>query len=226
MRRSLLWIWLAALLAVGCQGGERVSSAESAGQAPSRSVAPAKDRAGYPAIVAFGDSLSAGTGVDPRLNYPSQLQDLLDRKGYPLRVINAGVGGETTAQGLSRLPNVIELKPRLVILELGGNDGLRGLPILSIRKNLGTIIERLKTSGIPVVLAGMRIPPNYGPRYTEQFHQMYADLAAEHRVTLIPFFLEGVAGNPDLNLEDGIHPNGDGYRIVTQAVFETIRPLL
>lgn len=158
--------------------------------------------------------------------YPAQLQALLDQSGYSYRVVNAGIGGNTTSDGLARLQSVIDQNPRLVILELGANDGLRGLPIPTVRQNLQNLIERLRASDLQVVLAGMRIPPNYGPEYSEQFHQMYIDLANRYHLTLIPFFLENVAGRPELNLEDGIHPTAQGHHILAKTVFETIKPLL
>lgn len=185
-----------------------------------------RDHSRDPLIVAFGDSLTAGSGVAPEQSYPSQLQRLLDQSNYSYRVVNAGIGGNTSADGLSRLQSIIDLNPRLVVLELGANDGLRGLPIAAVRKNLETIIERLQAAGIPIILAGMYIPPNYGPEYSQQFHQMYVELAKKYQLALIPFILENVAGRPELNLDDGIHPTGQGYRVVAKTVFEAIRPFL
>ena len=158
--------------------------------------------------------------------YPAQLQALLDEAGYSYRVVNAGIGGNTTSDGLGRVQSVIDQNPRLVILELGANDGLRGQPISPVRQNLQNLIERLQASDTEVILAGMHIPPNYGPEYSEQFHQMYVDLAKKYHLTLIPFFLESVAGHPELNLEDGIHPTAQGYRVVARTVFDAIKPLL
>ena len=229
MRRFSVWLYLGLLwVAAGC-GSERGALPPKPAVQDSLAAAGTPTgiaRDGAPLIVAFGDSLTAGPRVDPQLNYPSQLQSLLDQGGYSYRVVNAGISGDTTAQGLSRLRNVIEMQPRLVILEFGGNDGLRGLQLAGSRKNLESMIQQLKEAGITVVLAGMRIPPNYGPAYTEEFYRMYADLAARHDVALIPFFLDGVAGKPDLNLGDGIHPNAEGYRLVARLVFENLKPLL
>ena len=188
--------------------------------------APSPESNSGPLIVAFGDSLTAGSGVARDQSYPAELQRLLSRHFRSYRVVNAGIGGETTSEGLSRLQNILDTRPRIVILELGANDGLRGLPLREIQNNLDTIITRLKSAGIEVVLAGMWIPPNYGADYAQGFHQIYIDLAKRRRVTLIPFFLENVAGKPELNLEDGIHPTPEGYRIVAKQVFEAIEPLL
>ncbi|MBI4456395.1 MAG: arylesterase [Acidobacteria bacterium] len=221
MRRCFFWLPFL-VICFACQSNDS-RPAESSRE--ERSV-PARSRDLDPAIVAFGDSLTAGFGLRQEQSYPAQLQALLDDAGHPYRVINAGINGETSAQGLSRVPSIIDQNPHLVILELGANDGLRGIPISSIQQNLETIIKRLKARSIPVVLAGMRLPPNYGLDYAEQFRQMYLDLAKKYDLTLIPFFLDQVAGHPELNLEDGIHPTAEGYRIVTRAVFEAIKPLL
>lgn len=207
------------LALAGCQSGQPVPAERPRDQAP---VAAGKSDSD-PIIVAFGNSLTAGQGVLGERNYPSQLQALLDQDGYAYRVVNAGISADTTAQGLSRLPSVIDQQPRLVILELGANDGLRGIPIPTIRGNIEEMIERLKIAKIRVVLAGMRIPPNYGAQYAEQFHRIYLELGKKHSLTVIPFLLEGVAGHPDLNLQDGIHPTEEGYRIVTRTVFDAIK---
>lgn len=221
MRKGFLWFAFLFFL-TGCQPNQPFPS-ETVRE---KRATVTRNHGRDPVIVAFGDSLTAGSGVAQEQSYPSQLQRLLDQANYSYRIVNAGIGGNTTADGLSRLQSIIDLNPRLGILELGANDGLRGLPIAAVRKNLETLIKRLQAAGIPIILAGMYIPPNYGPDYSEQFHQMYLDLAKKYHLTLIPFFLENVAGHPDLNLEDGIHPTGQGYRVVAQTVFEAIKPLL
>ena len=179
-----------------------------------------------PVIVALGDSLTAGHGVGAEQNYPTQLQRKLDAEGYHYRVVNAGVSGDTSAQGLNRLAAVRELRPSIVIVGLGANDGLRGLPVEATRQNLDAIISQLKADGAGVVLAGMELPPNYGSAYTSAFRRMYPDLARKYRIALIPFLLQGVAGHPDLNQEDGIHPTAEGYRIVVESVWVVLKPLL
>ena len=179
-----------------------------------------------PRIVAFGNSLTAGLGVSPDQSYPAQLQHRLREAGYHYEVINAGVSGETTAGGLRRLTWILKSRPSMVILELGANDGLRGQPLSLMASNLTKIIEGLQEAGVEVVLAGMQIPPNYGLAYTTGFASMFERLAQDHSVTLIPFFLEGVAARKDLNQADGIHPTAEGYRIVVHTVFDVIEPLL
>lgn len=179
-----------------------------------------------PKIVAFGDSLTAGAGVAPEDSYPAQLQRRLDEAGYRYRVINAGVSGDTTTGGLRRVDWVLKSRPKIVILELGGNDGLRGLSIERMRLNLEQIIERLQNAGVTVVLAGMKLPPNYGIEYTTQFAATYDELARKYRLTYIPFFLEGVGGRASLNQADGIHPTPEGYRIIVENLLPVLEPLL
>lgn len=179
-----------------------------------------------PRIVAFGNSLTAGLGVPPDDTYPAQLQRRLDQLGYTYDVVNAGVSGETTAGGLRRVSWVLRSNPAVVILELGGNDGLRGLSLDQTRANLNEIILRLKEKHVQVVLAGMKLPPNYGPEYTSRFETMYHELARTHDLTLIPFFLEGVGGDRSLNQADGIHPTGDGYGVVVDHVVNALQPIL
>lgn len=179
-----------------------------------------------PRIVAFGDSLTAGLGVSAEESYPAQLQRRLDNLHYHYRVVNAGVSGDTTAGGLRRISWVLNSKPQVVILELGGNDGLRGLNLDQTKSNLERIIQRLQQAGVIIILAGMKLPPNYGQEYTARFEAMYQTLAKQYHLPLIPFFLEGVAASPDLNQADGIHPTKEGYRIVVEQILKTLRPLL
>lgn len=179
-----------------------------------------------PRIVAFGDSLTAGLGVQADESYPAQLQRRLDSLGYHYRVINAGVSGDTTAGGLRRVPWILNNKPELVILELGANDGLRGLPVDQTRNNLRQIIRQLQEAGTTVVMAGMKLPPNYGQDYTASFEAMYQKLAEESRLPLIPFFLEGVGGSSSLNQADGIHPTKEGYEVIVEQVLKALRPVL
>ena len=179
-----------------------------------------------PRIVAFGDSLTAGLGVATEDTYPARLQRRLDEQGLRYRVINAGVSGDTTAGGVRRVEWVLKSHPDMVILELGGNDGLRGLNVQETKANLERIIQRCQEASVTVVLAGMKLPPNYGADYTKAFEAIYPALAKRYRVTLIPFFLDGVAGSASLNQADGIHPTSEGYRIITEKVLEQITPLL
>ena len=179
-----------------------------------------------PRIVAFGDSLTAGFGVPVEESYPAQLQRRLDALGYAYRVINAGVSGDTTAGGLRRMSWILTKKPDLVILELGANDGLRGLSVDQTQHNLRKIILRLQEAGVGIVLAGMKLPPNYGQDYTTRFEAMYRTLAREHHVPFIPFFLEGVGGASSFNQADGIHPTSEGYKIVVEHLLKILRPVL
>jgi len=175
-------------------------------------------------IAVLGDSLTAGRGVEPEESYPSLLQDRLDAGGYRYRIVNAGVSGDTSAQGLNRLPAIRELRPAIAIVALGANDGLRGIPVEETRKNLDEIIQELKRDRVKIVLAGMEVPPNYGPDYTRRFRAMYSDLARKYETAFVPFLLEGVGGMPDLNQPDGIHPTAEGYRIVAENVWKVLQP--
>ncbi len=179
-----------------------------------------------PVIVAFGNSLTAGAGVDPGLNYPSQLQKRVDAAGYRYRVVNAGVSGDTSGQGLNRLQSVLDLRPAIAIVELGANDGLRGLPVSATQQNLEAIVQQLQSAGATVILAGMRVPPNYGPQYSKAFRDVFEKVAARYDIARIPFFLEGVGGDVALNQDDGIHPTAEGYAIVVNNVWEVLKPLL
>lgn len=179
-----------------------------------------------PVILAFGDSLTYGYQVDPKKSYPARLQRVLKAKGYSYKVINAGVNGDTTAGGRSRIDWLLQHDPEIVIIELGANDGLRGLPIEEMRSNLSYIIEACKKKGAKVLLAGMKITPNLGKEYAEQFEALYPELAAKYDVPLIPFFLEGVAGVKELTQPDGIHPLAEGYAKVTLTVWKHLEPML
>jgi acyl-CoA thioesterase-1 len=179
-----------------------------------------------PIIVALGNSLTAGNGVDDTQSYPSKLQRRLDAAGYKYRVINAGISGETSAQGLDRVEPVIALHPTIVIVELGANDGLRGLPIETTRRNIAAVVSRCQSAGAKVILAGMEMPPNYGPQYTGAFRNVFRNVASEYHAALVPFFLEGVGGHPELNQDDGIHPTAEGYDIVVENVWKVLKPLL
>jgi acyl-CoA thioesterase I len=209
-----------ALVLAGC--GRR----EQPAAGPARAEQEPRPVDTRPVIAAFGDSLSAGYGVPPGRSYPDCLQRELDRRGCSYRVVNAGVSGDTTTSGLVRIDGVIALRPVIVILEFGGNDGLRGIPVRSSEANLEKMIVALRKSGSAVVLAGMTLPPNYGPDYIRSFEGMYATLAARHKLPLIPFLLAGVGGNANLMQDDGIHPNAEGSLRVAAGVFKVLEPLL
>lgn len=219
---ALLVVAALALTACGGRSAARPTPPAAPAGAPS-ATPPADERL---VIAVLGDSLSAGLGVKVEETFPSRLQARLDREGYRYRVVNAGISGDTTAGGLGRIDMALEEKPAVLILELGANDGLRGLPLAQIRRNLDQIIEKSQARGARVLLAGMRIPPNYGADYADGFAAIFKDLADKRKTALIPFLLEGVGGKPELNQPDGIHPTGEGYRIVTETVWKSLQPLL
>jgi len=180
-----------------------------------------------PVILVFGDSLSAGYGIHVEQGWVSLLASKISQLGYGFRVINASVSGETTAGGLARLPHALEVhKPRILVLELGGNDGLRSLPLASTHDNLDKMISLAQARGITVLLLGMRVPPNYGERYTTGFYNMYTDLAQAHKLALVPFLLDRVALNPVLMQADGLHANEAGQPLLLDNVWPKLEPLL
>jgi acyl-CoA thioesterase-1 len=185
-----------------------------------------KSVVGRPRIVALGDSLTAGYGLPADQAYPVLLQRRVDDAGLAYEVVNAGVSGDTSAGGLSRLDWALEGDVRVLIVALGGNDGLRGLPVRELRGNLSTIIERAEARNIAVILAGMEAPPNFGRDYVVAFHQVFPELAEKYDVSFVPFLLDGVAGSESLNQRDGIHPTAEGARIVTENVWAALEPLL
>jgi acyl-CoA thioesterase I len=190
---------------------------------PAQNPAPQESR---PVILAFGDSLTAGLGVQPGAAYPARLQRKLDTLGSKYRVVNMGISGDTTAGGRARMKSALQQKPSIVILELGANDGLRGLPVSQMQINLEQMIQDFQKAGAKVVLAGMTLPRNYGDAYVKSFEDVFRGLAQKYDLHLIPFFLEGVAGDPKYTLPDLIHPNADGYALVTDIVMKTLKPLL
>ncbi len=190
-------------------------------------AAAAAQAATAPTVLVFGDSLSAGYGIDVDQSWPALLQSRLESQGYEHRVINASISGETTEGGVTRIARALEnFSPELVILELGGNDGLRGFPPDRMKTNLQTIIETTKTSGAAVIMLGIRIPTNYGPRYTGAFENVYRELADQLSVLWIEFFMEGIALNEELMQEDGIHPNASAQSILLDNAWPIIRQAL
>jgi acyl-CoA thioesterase-1 len=191
--------------------------------APPASVPTAAAR---PRVVVLGDSLTAGLGLPPTAAYPSLLQERIDQNGMRFEVVNAGVSGDTSAGGLRRLDWALDGDVRVLIVALGANDGLRGLPAGELRRNLADIIEGAQKKGAAVILAGMEAPPNLGPKYAAEFHDVYPALARKYRVPFIPFLLEGVAGVGSLNQADGIHPSAEGSRMVADTVWAALEPIL
>jgi acyl-CoA thioesterase-1 len=205
----------------------------SCGRPDERAAADAPEPAGaaeaaddVPRIVCLGDSLTAGLGVAEENAYPALLEHRLRAAGQDYEVVNAGVSGDTSAGGLRRLDWSLRGNVRVLIVALGANDGLRGLPVAEMEKNLAAIIERAQSRGIRVLLAGMEAPPNFGPAYTSEFRRVYARLAARYHVTFIPFFLEGVAGRAALNQPDGIHPTAEGHRVIADRFWRELQPML
>lgn len=225
--------WVLALLATaGCGSSERSSGIESSQRVAERPAPssdeppvprPADDR---PRVVVLGDSLTAGLGLPPADAYPALLGQRIEAAGLNFEVVNAGVSGDTSAGGLRRLDWALEGDVRALVLALGANDGLRGLPVDQLRRNLAQMIETAQARGITVALAGMEAPPNFGRTYVVEFHQVYPQLAKQYGVALVPFLLEGVAGIASLNQRDGIHPTAEGARIMAENVWAVLKPIL
>ena len=182
--------------------------------------------AAKPRIVFLGDSLTAGLGLPTDQSYPSLIGKKLTQRGYDYQIVNAGVSGDTSAGGLRRLDWSLAGDVRVLVVALGANDGLRGLPTTDLKKNLKAVLDRAKARDIPVVLAGMEAPPNNGPDYARDFRKVYAELAQEYKVRFVPFLLLGVAGNAALNQSDGIHPNARGAQIVADLVWAELEAAL
>ena len=222
------WFGLAVALSLaGC--GSRSDVAERP-DAPGAATSPAPKspapHANHPRVVILGDSLTAGLGLRTEESFPTVLQQDIDRAGLQYDVVNAGVSGDTSAGGLSRLDWALDGDVRVLVVALGGNDALRGLPASELQQNLAQIIERAQKRGITVVLAGMEAPPNYGRDYIVSFHKIYPALARQYHVAFVPFLLQGVAGDARLNQRDGIHPTAEGARIVADNVWTVLRPLV
>ncbi|MBI2680308.1 MAG: arylesterase [Candidatus Solibacter usitatus] len=216
---KILFLITACVLLSGCAPAPKPEDMPAPSVEKPRPVDLADDR---PIIATFGDSLSAGFGVEPGKSYPDFLQKEIDRRGLRYRVVNAGVSGDTTTDGVVRLATVIALKPAITIVEFGGNDGMRGLPVATTESNLEKIVAALIAAGSKVVIAGMTLPPNYGPQYIQSFEKVFRDVAARHKVPLIPFLLEGVGGHAELMQRDGIHPTAEGNQIVAATVMRAL----
>jgi acyl-CoA thioesterase I len=219
-------LFLALLVLISCGQPKQAEAPIAAEPAKAALPPPVSPPDARPVIAAFGDSLTAGFGVDTGLSYPDFLQKDLDRGGYRYHVVNAGISGDTTAGGLSRVDTVTRLAPKIVILELGGNDGLRGLPLATTLADLDAIVQALRKSGARIVLAGITLPPNYGPDYIKEFEGIYKTLAAKYKLPFISFLFEGVAGVPGMMQPDGIHATVKGNEVVARLVMRTLKPLL
>lgn len=179
-------------------------------------------------IIFFGDSITAGYGLSKEQAFPALIENKLKAASYNYSVINAGLSGETSAGGLNRIDWILKQPVDVFVLELGANDGLRGLPLDQTKKNLQGIIDKVKAKNpdVEIIIAGMMVPPNLGKTYTDEFKSIFPELATKNNATLIPFLLEGVAGHSNLNLADGIHPNVEGHRVVAQNVYEVLTDML
>jgi acyl-CoA thioesterase-1 len=231
MRSSFhVLLLLSAVLLVGCQRDVRPTDSDPPPSPPAAPPAPSPpdpdSRPIRPKIVALGDSVTAGLGLVETQTFPYLLQRKIDHEGYEFEVENAGVTGDTSAGGLRRLDWALQGEVRVLIVALGANDGLRGLSVAEMKKNLDQIIQRAKDRGITVILAGMEAPPNFGQEYATAFRQVYRDLALKHGVVFVPFLLDKVAGHSALNQGDGIHPNAQGAQIIADTVWAVLKPLL
>jgi len=186
-------------------------------------AAPGK---GIPQILVIGDSLSAGFGIDQSISWVSLLQKKLKNSGYHYNVFNASISGETSSGGLTRLPKLLKQHPQIVIIELGANDGLRGLPIDNITKNLESMIKLSRSYDAKVLLLGMKLPPNYGPAYTTGFHDLYKTLADKHQINLVPFFLSGIASQRNLMQDDNLHPTAEAQPLILENIWPKLLPLI
>lgn len=231
---TIVLIALATLAPTGCHTAPTNSTTNAAiatSPAPPPPPAPttqspspsAQDR---PRILCFGDSLTAGFGTDPGQSYPDALQHLLDAAGYHYHVLNDGISGNTTKDGLDRIQHVLDRHPQIAVVEFGGNDGLRGLPLEQTQSNLSAIIAQLQASGIQVVLAGITLPPSYGPDYIKKFNAMYPALAKQYHVRFLPFLLKGVYGVPGSMQADDTHATAQGNQQVARNVEDLLKPLL
>lgn len=223
MRRLIIsvFIFTALILNLGCY------SAQTAKTTPHKPAVTAEQRSNRPKILAFGDSLTAGFGLSERESYPYLLQEKLKADGYDYEVINAGVSGETSAGGLDRADwSLGQDNVQIVILELGANDLLRGLSVEQMKQNLDAIIKKAKAKNIRVLLCALAPPGSAVGEYQQKIASVFPDLAKENKVELLPFFLEGVVGEKNLNQADGIHPNAEGEKILTENVYKALKPML
>ena len=209
------------LFFVSCSGNKKEDSSQSSARVESDTATTKKQEK---TILFFGNSLTAGYGVELSEAFPGLIQKRLDSLNLPYKVVNAGVSGETTSSGNSRIDWVLRQPVDIFILELGGNDGLRGIPLAETRKNLQSILDkvRAKYPDVKIILGGMQVPPNMGSAYTSEFRSLYPELAKKNNVSLIPFLLEKVGGERKLNLPDGIHPTPEGHKIVAENVWEVL----
>ena len=224
---KVIFFFLAAFICVGCdRDGANDVTVPRANETYASSTGPATEATKLPRVVFLGDSITAGYGLDAEQAFPALIRGALAGDGIPVDVVNLGVSGDTTAGGLARLDWVLRQKPDVLVVGLGGNDGLRGQDVKSSEANLRAIVTKGRDAGAQVLLLGMMIPPNYGPEYTKEFREIYPRLARELDVPLVPFLLEGVGGEAKLNQGDGIHPTAEGHERVAANVLPHVRELL
>lgn len=224
--KYLLPIFLLTISFLACQNESKNASSQSA----ANEASPAETKpapASRKNIVFFGNSLTAAYQLSPEQGFPALIQEKIDSLGLPYTCVNAGLSGETTADGVARIDWILQQSVDIFVLELGGNDALRGLPLVESRKNLQTIIDKVKAKypDCKIVVAGMMAPPNLGA-YAKDFQKIFPEIAKKNDAALIPFLLEGVGGDPKLNLPDGIHPTAEGHKILTETVWKILKPLL
>jgi acyl-CoA thioesterase-1 len=217
-------IWAMCGLLAGCSGRENSGSDNMNTTQEQAQKQSTKNKT----IIFFGNSLTAGYGLEPAASFPALIQQKIDSVGLPYLVVNAGLSGETSAGGNSRIDWILKQPLDVFVLELGANDGLRGIPVSETRKNLQSILDKVKAKypQAAIVIAGMMIPPNMGQQYANEFREIFPELARKNNAALIPFLLEGVGGEARLNLEDGIHPTAEGHTIVANTVWRTLQPVL
>jgi acyl-CoA thioesterase-1 len=228
--RGLFWL-LNLVVLISCGNGTKTESKEPTStedKSQDETEKETSQKGDDKVILFFGDSLTAGYGLDTTEAYPALIQQKLDSLDYNYNIINAGLSGDTSASGKSRIDWILKQEVDIFILELGANDGLRGIPLSETKQNLQDIIDavRQKDNDTKIILAGMQIPPNMGPEYTSEFKNIFPQLAEKNNTLLIPFLLEGVAGNPELNQTDGIHPTAEGYEIVADNVWEVLQKVI
>jgi acyl-CoA thioesterase-1 len=224
---KVILLFFAVLICFGCdRDGSNDIVVTPADQAATSTTGATTQATNRPRVVFLGDSITAGYGVDAEQAFPALIRDALANEGTPVDVVNLGTSGDTTAGGLARIDWVLRQKPDVLVVGLGGNDGLRGQNVKSSEANLRAIITKARGTGAQVLLLGMMIPPNYGPEYTKDFREIYPRLARELNVPLVPFLLEGVGGEAKLNQGDGIHPTAEGHERVAANVLPHVRELL
>jgi acyl-CoA thioesterase I len=225
---TALLFFIALLISSGCSNNKETAKENTDSEASQENETAVKPLVNTKNIIFFGNSLTAGYGLDPSEAFPALIQKKIDSLNLPYKVINAGLSGETSAGGKSRIDWILGQQVDVFVLELGGNDGLRGIPVSETINNLQSIIHQVKTKypDAKIIIAGMQVPPNMGRRYADEFRSVFRKLAENNKTLLIPFLLEGVGGVAELNQPDGIHPTAEGNKIVAKTVWSTLKDLL